>query len=154
MKKLILLSAILFAAVIVSAQTDFSGSWKLNSSKSQLGDQFSMAPKEIIIDQNDNDISVEKHSNFQGQDYTINDKYTLDGKESINDGWMDSKKKSTVTWSDDKKSLKVVSKIPMQDGGDMTINENYKMDGDNMVIESSASSSYGDMTETMVYDKQ
>ncbi len=154
MKKLTLLFVIVFAAFAVSAQTNFSGNWKLNSSKSKLGDQFSMAPKEIIIDQNDRDISVEKHSSYQGQDFTINDKYTLDGKESVNDGWMDTKKTSTATWSDDKKNLIVVSKIPMQDGGDMTINEDYKMDGDNMVIESSASSSYGDMSETMVYDKQ
>ena len=32
--------------------------------------------------------------------------------------------------------------------------DDYKFDGENMVIEASASSSYGDMSETMVYDKQ
>jgi hypothetical protein len=58
-----------------------------------------------------------------------------------------------VNWSDDKQSLKIVSTIPL-DNGDMTITEVYKIDGDNLVIASSASSSYGELSETMVYDKQ
>lgn len=155
MKRSVVLLAALFISVLVSAQgVDFSGSWKLNSSKSKLGDQFSMAPKEIIVVQKGNDLSLEKHSEFQDQQFTINDKFTLDGKECTNDGWMDSKKKSTAVWSADKKSLKISSKIAMQDGGEMTISEIYKMDGGNMMVEMSASSSYGDMSETQVYDKK
>ena len=155
MKKSVVLLAVLFISVLVSAQgVDFSGNWTLNSSKSKLGDQFSMAPKEIIVVQKGNDLSLEKHSEFQDQQFTINDKFTLDGKECINDGWMDSKKKSTAVWSADKKSLKISSKIAMQDGGEMTISETYTLNGGNMVIEMSASSSYGDMSETQVYDKK
>lgn len=155
MKRSVVLLAALFISVLVSAQgVDFSGSWKLNSSKSKLGDQFSMAPKEIIVVQKGNDLSLEKHSEFQDQQFTINDKFTLDGKECTNDGWMDSKKKSSVVWSADKKSIKISSKIAMQDGGEMIISEIYKMDGGNMVVEMSASSSYGDMSETQVYDKK
>lgn len=155
MKKSVFLLAALLISVIVSAQgVDLSGTWKLNSSKSKLNDQFSMAPKEIIVAQKDNDLNVEKHSTFQDQDFTIKDKFTLDGKECINPGWQDTQKKSTAVWSDDKISLKITTKIPMNDGGEMTINEVYKMDGNNLVIESSASSSFGDMAETMYYDKQ
>lgn len=150
-KTFFLLAAILFTFA-VSAQVDLSGSWKLNTSKSKLGDQFSMAPKEIIIVQNGNDMSVEKHSEFQGQVFNQTDKYTLDGKECINDGFMDSKKKSTATWAADKNSLKVVSKTPMQDQ-EISTTEVYKMDGGNMVIESTMGSSFGDMAETQVYDK-
>jgi hypothetical protein len=36
----------------------------------------------------------------------------------------------------------------------MTVTEIYKMDGSNLVIESAASSSFGDLNETMAYDKQ
>ncbi len=151
-KTLFLLTAVLFS-VIATAQIDFSGSWKLNSSKSKLGDQFSMAAKTMIIAHKGNDMSVERHSEFQGQEFTISDKFTLDGKECINTGWMDTKKKSNAVWSDDKKSLKISSKVPMQDGGEVTIVEVFKMDGGSMVIESSASSSYGDMSETQVYEK-
>ena len=93
MKKPVVLLAILFISVFASAQgINFSGSWKLNSSKSKLGDQFSMAPKEIIVTQNGNNLNIEKHSEFQGQTYTSTDKLTLDGKECINAGFMDSEK--------------------------------------------------------------
>jgi hypothetical protein len=148
-----LITAILLTFTL-SAQTDFSGSWKLNSSKSKLGDQFSMAPKEIIVVQKGNDMSVERHSEWQGQEFTINDKFTLDGKECVNAGMMDTQKKSTVAWSADKKVLTIKSKIPMQDGGEISITEAYKMDGGNMVIEMNSSSSWGDMAETQVFDKK
>ena len=152
-KALFLFAAILFSG-FVFAQVDFSGSWKLNTSKSKLGDQFSMAPKEIIVVHKGNDLSVEKHSEWQGQEFTINDKFTLDGKECINAAMMESKKKSTAVWSPDNKTLKISSKIPMQDGGEFTVTEVFKMDGGNMVIQSDASSSFGDMSETQVYDKK
>ncbi len=152
-KTFFFLSAILLT-ITLSAQTDFSGSWKLNISKSKLGDQFSMAPKEIIIVQKGNDMSVERHSEWQGQEFTINDKFTLDGKECVNAGMMDTQKKSTATWSADKKVLTIKSKIQLQDGGDVSITEAYKMDGGNMVIEMNSTSSWGDMAETQVFDKK
>jgi|WetSurMetagenome_2_1015567.scaffolds.fasta_scaffold314686_2 hypothetical protein len=155
MKKCSLFSAALLISIIVNSQSlNFSGSWKLNSSLSKLNAEFSFAPKEIIIDQKGNDYKVERHSSFQGEDFTTNDKFTLDGKECLNTGWQDSQKKSTAVWSDDKNSLKISTKLTMGDGGEMTIIEVYKMDKTNLVIETSASSSYGDMAETMVYDKQ
>jgi hypothetical protein len=154
MKKTFFFLAAILVAVTVSAQVDLSGSWKLNSSKSKLGEQFSMAPKKIIVVQKGNDMSMERHSEMQGQEFTTNDKFTLDGKECINAGWMDSQKKSIAVWAADKKSLKITSKIPMQDGGEIAITEVYKIDGANMVIEMNSSSSFGDMAETQVYDKK
>ncbi len=155
MKKIsFLLAAFILLSSFVSAQTvNFSGTWKLNSSKSKVNDQFSMAPKEIILVQNGNELNSERHSSFQDQDFITKDKFTLDGKECINTGWQDSQKKSTAVWSDDKKSLKIISKIPINDG-EMVTTEIYKIDGANLVIESSSASSFGDMAETMVYDKQ
>jgi hypothetical protein len=154
MKKAFFFLAAIVVSVAVSAQVDLSGTWKLNSSKSKLGEQFSMAPKEIILVQKDNDLSVERHSEWQGQEFTTNDKFTLDGKECVNAGMMDTQKKSTAVWASDKKSLKISSKIPMQDGGEIAITEVYKMDGGNMVIEMNSTSSWGDMAETQVYDKK
>ena len=155
MKKIkFLIAALLITSVATAQAVNFSGSWKLNTSKSKLGEQFSMAPKEIILKQAANELNVEKHSSFQDQEFTTADKFTLDGKECINPGWQDSQKKTTVVWADDKKSLKCTTKFPMNDGGEMIIIEVYKMDGSTMIIKSSASSSYGDMAETMVYDKQ
>jgi len=155
MKKTFIFGALLLISTIVSAQgLDFSGNWKLNRSISKLNDQFSMAPKEIILAQKDNDFNVERHSTFQDRDFTIKDKFTLDGKESINPGWQDTQKKSTAIWADDKTSLKITSKIPMGDNGEMTIIEIYKIAGGNLIIETSASSSFGDVAETQVFEKQ
>ena len=155
MNKIVFLLAALLVSVIVSAQTpDFSGSWTLNKANSKLNDQFSMAPKDIIVAHAGNDFDIEKHSSFQGNDFTIKDKFTLDGKECINPGWQDSQKKSTAVWSDDKLSLKITTKFPMGDNGEMTINELYKMNGSNLVVETTASSSFGDVAETLVFDKQ
>lgn len=155
MKKLLLsFAAVLFSTAIFAQAPDFSGSWALNTSKSALGAEFSMAPKNVIIMHSGNDLSVEKHSEFQGQEFVTTDKLTLDGKECTNTVFQDMQKKSTCTWSDDKASLKVVSKMSMGDGGDITITETYKLDGGNLVIESKSTSSFGDMSEKMVFDKK
>lgn len=132
--------------------TDFSGKWSLNTEKSKLNADFSMAPAEMIITQNGNDLNIEKHMNFQGQTMTTTDKLTLDGKECSNTGFMDAPKKSTATWSEDK-SLKVLSKMSMQDN-EIATTEIYKKDGNNLVLDSSNKSSFGDMTEIMVFDKK
>jgi len=42
----------------------------------------------------------------------------------------------------------------MGDSGEMTIIEVYKMDGSNLVVETNASSSFGEVAETIVFDKQ
>jgi len=152
-KSLFFIAALMFSAAVTAQGPDFNGSWKLNNEKSKLNAEFSFAPKEVTITQGGNDMTVEKHSSFQDQEFATTDKLTLDGKECINTGFQDSQKKSTCTWSDDKTSLKVISKMSIGDG-DMTITEVYKMDGENMNIESMASSSYGDLNETMVYDKK
>lgn len=155
MKKMVFIFVALLISTIVSAQApDFSGSWKLNKEKSKLHDQFSMAPKDIIVAQTGNDFNLERHSSFQGNDFTIKDKFTLDGKECINPGWQDTQKKSVAVWSDDKLSLKITTKFPMGDNGEMTIVEVYKLDGGNLVIETKASSSFGEVAETQVFDKQ
>ncbi|MCU0362144.1 MAG: hypothetical protein MUE32_02200 [Bacteroidales bacterium] len=155
MKKILFFPALFILTLAAAGQgTDFTGTWALNSGKSKLNDQFTFAPKQIIVTQAANEINVEKHSSFQDQEFVTKDKYSLDGKECINPGFQDSQKKSTANWSEDKKTLKVVSKLPMGDGGEILITEVYKLDGGNMVIESASSSSFGEMAETMVYDKK
>jgi len=152
-KSIILLSALLVAMVFTASAADFSGNWKLNKSKSKLGEQFSMAPSILIAAQSGNDFNLEKHISFQDQEMTTKEKYTLDGKESINPGFQDSQKKSTAVWSGDKNSLTITSKIPMGDN-DMTTVEVYKIVDGNLVIDSKMSSSFGENNETMVFDKQ
>lgn len=149
----------IFVAFLISFQlaaqvTDFSGSWKLNRANSKLNDQFSMAPNALIITQKGIDFGLEKHSTFRDKEFTFNDKFTLDGKECINPGWQDSQKKSVATWSDDKKSLKITTKFPMMNNGEMILVEGYKLNGTALEIETAASSSFGEVKEVYVFDKQ
>ncbi len=155
MKRTFLIAvAVIITTTMNSQNSNFSGTWKLNSELSKLNAEFTMAPSEIIIGQKDNDMTVEKHSSFQGENFTINEKFTLDGKECINEGWQGSEKKSTAVWSADKNSLTVTTKLIMGDGGEMTLSETYKMDKKNMIISTKGSSSYGEFEEAMVYEKQ
>jgi len=153
-KVLYLLILALVSTSSFGQKVDFSGKWKINKEKSELGDERSMAPNNIILNQGDNSLSVERHSTWQGQERTSNDKFTLDGKECENPGWRDSIKKSTAVWTENGKVLKITTKIPMRDGGEMSIIEDYKMDGKNLVILSSRSSSFGSSSEKFVFDKE
>ena len=152
MKKIVFLVSALIFATVAFAQTDFSGTWKLNSSKSKLGER-SFAPKELVITQTGNDLNIESHSQFQDREMTRTNKYTLDGKECVNAGFRDTEVKSTAVWSDDKKVLTISSKFPMQNG-EMKMTAVYKIDGESLVVESSSSSSFGDRSETQIFDKQ
>lgn len=155
MKKILyLLVFSLLTLSSMAAVPDFSGTWNLNKSKSTLNDQFSMAPNKIILTQTADVLDVEKHSTWQEQEFTIKDKLTLDGKESINTGWQDTEKKSTAVWSDDQKVLTVTSKLPMQDGTEMVIIETYQKEADNLKVMVTASSSFGEVSETYFFDKQ
>jgi hypothetical protein len=138
----------------MSKVVDFSGTWNLNKSKCTLNEQFSFAPSQMIVNQTADILAVEKHANFQGQDITMNDKFTFDGKESINNGFQDSKKTSVISWSADEKVMTITSKIPGQDGNEMTLKETYQMEGDNLKVVASTSSSFGDWTETYLFDKK
>lgn len=154
MKAIFFFSILLFASLFTMAQVDFSGNWKINTSKSTLNAEFSMAPSEVIITQSDSILTIERHSSFQGESLTFTDKIYLDGKESINAGWMDSKKKSVAVWSDDKASLKISTKIPMDGGDEISLTETYLFDGGMLKIVSASSSSWGESTETYLFDKQ
>lgn len=73
---------LVFSLISISsmgAVVDFSGKWNLNKAKSTLNDQFSMTPNQLILTQNNDGLAVEKHGSFQDKDYTISDKFTLDG---------------------------------------------------------------------------
>jgi hypothetical protein len=153
-KLLYVLAFSVFALLAKGEGIDFSGTWKINSEKSTLFEQYSLAPSQLILIQTADSLIVEKHGNFQGQDYVTKDKYSLDGKECTNLGWMNSKKTSTAVWSEDGKILTISSKMPAPDGGDATMKEVYQMVETSLKVELSAASSMGEMAETYLLDKE
>ena len=155
MKKIsILLALAVISSLAIGQKVNFSGTWNINREKSELNDQFSMAPNSLVVEQSKKELSIQRNSSWQGQDFSFTDKITLDGNVCENVGFMDMVKKSTAVWNDDKRSVKIISSFEMQDGSEMTITENLSMDGKQMVLNATASSSWGDMSEVFVFDKQ
>ena len=88
----------------------------------------------------------------------MSEKYTLDGKKSINPVF-NTTKKSTIAWSADKKSLTVssVMVVKMNDkNNEIKTVELYKLsDGDKILtIDSQSTSSTGETKASLVYDKK
>ncbi len=153
MKRIFYLLVLTLISVSSMAKVvDLSGTWSLNKSKSTINDEFSMAPSKLILAQNINVLAVERHESSEDGNITRNEKFTLDGKECINDGEENSKEKSVAVWSADEKSLTITTKIPMQDE-EMTTIETYQLEGNNLKIVVKTSSSFGDSTETLLFDK-
>ena len=158
---------VLFAFVSLSllsgslfAQPDFSGSWALNELKSTLGDGPGMSPTSMTVKQEEGLISIDLvRPSFDGGDMNISEKYTLDGKESVNKGMMDSSVKTITTWSDDKKELTFAKTIVFDMNGEtmeMKITDVWSMsdDGKTLTVKSAMTSQMGEMNLVLVYDKK
>lgn len=155
MKNLVFLVALVLLSTTAFAQkVNFSGSWKFNSDLSLQGDQFSLAPNSMGITHTKKILEVERNNTWEGQDYTTNDVFTLDGKECENPGFMTSVKISTATYDRKAKKLTILSNINLDDGTEVEITEEMTMDEERLVVNTFVSSTYGDMSEKFVFDKQ
>lgn len=163
MKKVVTLGFIfLMACSFTFAQkTNFSGNWKFNEGKSQMGEgRFRMAAAKLIITQDDNTLNIERTGTRQdGETYSMKEKYTLDGKESENTMFGNNVRKSTVTWAADNKSLTINSTSTFERNGEKMerkSSEVYKLsdDGKTLTIESTSTGRNGEVKQTLVYDKE
>jgi hypothetical protein len=150
---------LLSSATVFKAPPNFSGEWKLNESKSELGQFGRGAAKKIKVESLDaQGISYERTvTNQAGEEVIRKEKLTFDGKETESTGGFgNAKTKATATISDDAMTINAVSTFE-RDGQAMEIKrkETWKLsDGGNVLnIESNSSSSFGDNTMKLVYDK-
>lgn len=157
----------LFALVSLSllsgslfAQPNFSGSWAFNESKSVLGDGPMMSATSMTVNQQADLISIDLvQPSFDGGDLKRSEKYTLDGKESVNEGMMGSSIKTITTWSDDKKELKFAKTIAFDMNGEtmeIKITDVWSLadDGKTLTVKSAMTSQMGDTNLVLVYDKK
>ncbi len=151
----------LFIITVAGAQSliNFSGSWALNESKSNMGEGgMRMVSQKLVITQDDKVFKLERAFTGQdGEERKMSETYTLDGKESENPVF-NTTKKSTATWAADKKSLTVSSVMVFEMNGEsntIKTTEVYKLpDAATLSIDSQSSSSMGERKATMVYDKK
>jgi hypothetical protein len=150
------------ATIAPAPVVNFSGEWKLNESKSELG-QFGGrgAARSLKITSSDaNGIAIERIStNQNGESVTRKESLTFDGKEAESaGGFGNSKRKATAKWSDDGKSM-IISAVTTfeREGQTMEIKqkETWKLsDNDQtLTIEATSSSSFGESTMKLVYEK-
>ena len=159
---LLFLAAVLFSFRPVQVfQTDFTGTWKLNENKSELG-QFGGrgVPSKIVIDQRADVISFTKTAmNFQGEESTSTEAMTFDGKESESMVFGTSKKKSTLKWAADGKDMVISSNIAFDMNGqtfDISSVENWSLsaDGKTITVSSKINTPQGEIATKSVFDKQ
>lgn len=142
------------------AQPNFSGSWAFNESKSILGDGPMMSATSMTVDQQEGLISMDLvRPSFDGGDMKTTEKYTLDGKESVNEGMMGSSVKTITSWSEDKKELRFAKTIAFDMNGEimeMKLNDAWTLsdDGKTLTVKSSMKSDMGEMNLALVYDKK
>jgi len=149
---------VLSSATVLNAPPNFSGEWKLNESKSEMG-QFGRAAKKIKVESVDaQGISYERTSTNQaGEEVVRKEKLTFDGKEvESTGGFGNAKTKSKATITDDAMTINAVSVFD-RDGQSMEVKrkEIWKLSDSGNVLTIEASSSFGDNNNTskLVYDK-
>ena len=142
------------------AQSNFSGSWALNDSKSTLGDGPGMSTTSMTVNQQEGLISIDLvRPSFDGGTMNLSEKYTLDGKESVNKGMMESTVKTITTWSENKKELTFAKTILFEMNGEameFKITEVWSIsdDGKTLTVKSAMTSQMGDTNLVLVYDKK
>jgi hypothetical protein len=154
MKNLLFVIALAFlSATAFGQKVNFSGDWTLNEDKSELGYEFSLAPKALTLVHTKKTFDQSYTSEWDGMEYETKLHFTLDGEICENPGFEDSVTKSTAVFDKKAKTLKIVTDGEVQGMG-YTLTQVYSMKDGNLVVQSDAASDMGEMSETFVYDKK
>jgi hypothetical protein len=162
-----LTSVVILAAFIVmprnlnaqGGKSNFSGTWAYNESKSQSGQgNFRGGAGQMIIKQEGNNLTIDRvRTNQSGESVKTTEKYTLDGKESVNTSRM-GPSKTIVKWSADGKSLSFSTTRTFERDGnkrEMKSSESWTLsDPKTLSIVSSFTTQDGERKSTRVYDKK
>ena len=153
MKNFVFIIALAFlSATAFSQKVNFSGDWKLNESKSELGYEFSLAPKAMKLEHTKKTLDLTRVLEFDGQEIEDKQHYTLDGEVSENVGYAESVTKSTANFDKKTKSLKIVTEGTFQEM-DYIHTQIMSMKEGNLVVASEVAADMGEMVETFVFEK-
>ena len=156
---LLVVPALLLSFTFKADKANFSGEWKLNEGKSELGDFGGLfAARSLKVEQKDAGITISRtRPGFNGGDPTTTTvSLTFDGKETETTGFGNSKVKSTAKWSDDGQTLTINSTTTFERDGQTSEfkgSETWTMKDGNLSIVSVNSSPRGETTMKMIYNK-
>ncbi len=134
------------------SKTNFSGTWKLNGSKSDYGPM--PAPEKYVSKIKHEDPKLEISSDVSGQqgDYTAETKYTTDGKECANTV-RNFSMKTTLKW--DGEVLMFDSKADFN-GNEILFKDKWSVsaDGKTLTIDRHITAPQGEFDQKQVFDRQ
>lgn len=163
--------AALGAAIIVGAapglattvaQTDFTGTWVLDTSRSE-GVPEGIELYTMTVSQSGDRIEVEIHVQTPMGEQRIPDVFVLDGKETDFrppiGGEVSATGKRTSRWSEGRNGFEATESATIQaPSGEVTITAEHKWTlapgGDTLTIEMTFSHPQGEMTSTRVFTRQ
>jgi hypothetical protein len=148
------LALVLFSSVAIGQKVNYSGEWKLNESKSELGYDFSLAPAAISVDHSKKTLDLKTTNVWEGQEMVSESHFTLDGKEVTNIGFGDSETVSTAVFDKKTKALTIETNGDSEGVGEWTSTQVMSLKDGNLVIAFEAASDMGELIETYVFDKQ
>ena len=148
------LALVLFSSVAIGQKVNYSGEWKLNETKSELGYDFSMAPITVSVDHSKKTLDLKPVNVWDGQEIASESHFTLDGKECENIGFGESVTTSTAEVIKETKAIKIVTDGSSDGVGDWTSTQIISLKDGNLVIDFEAVSDMGEIAEIYVFDKQ
>jgi hypothetical protein len=148
------LTFVLVALAVVQAQakSDFSGTWKASTSKSDFGP---MPPPDSMVEKivhEDPSIKINIAQTGGQGDMTYDMAYTTDGKECVNT-FAGNEFKTTLKWDGD---ALVSDTKGSFDGNDFTAKDRWTLSdgGKTMTVERHIATAMGDFEMKLVFEKQ
>ncbi|HEX7598038.1 MAG TPA: hypothetical protein VF518_07470 [Polyangia bacterium] len=150
---LILLAILALAALPALAKPNFTGDWKLNTSKSNFGQMPAPDSMSYKITHADPKLSTVTKQSGQMGEFEMQASYTTDGKESTNKGFGEATMKSVAKWDGDVLSIETKGQFG---DNEFTMSQKVSLseDGKTMNIVQVFKSSMGDGEAKLVFDKQ
>jgi hypothetical protein len=157
---LLLPVSLLFSFTILPDPVSFSGDWKFDESKSELGEFGGRGiSRTLKVTQNDKSISITRVTPGRNGGDPVTNILTLafDGSVAESEGMGGSKRKSTCKWSDDGKTMTITSVMNFErDGQSMEIKgtETWSFTSDGLLsVVTFSSSPRGEFTTKAIYNK-
>lgn len=157
MKRRIVLGVVMMMAAAMAAdKPDFTGTWKLDASKSDFGQMPAPEKMERVIDHKDPSIKIKTTQSTPNGERTMDTEYTLDGKEQKQETprgtvMYTPKWEGSVVVIDSKRTMNVQGQTV-----EITGVERWSLsaDGKSMTVDSKMVAPMGELTMKAVFAKQ
>ena len=148
-----ILAILALAALPALAKPDFTGDWKLNTSKSTFGDFPGPDSMTIKVTHAEPKLTTATKQSSQMGEFETQATYTTDGKECTNQGFGGSTMKSVVKWDGD--VLQIETKGQFGDN-EFTMTQKWTLaaDGKTLTVVQTFKSAMGEGEQKLVFDKQ